>query len=84
MQNKVTLKQAEFIQQGDHGKYLGDNCHCGFLACDHSKLVINPATNKKDRFCMKLQIFVSDYDGCKYHSHKKMSSLLSVFIDNPL
>lgn len=73
MASQQQLKDAHYTR---HDNYIEDLGQCGFLACDHSKILTDEQTGEEYRYCMKLQMPVDSYDSCKYHSQKEASDLL--------
>jgi len=73
------LREAQYVIRGKNGEYLEGIGQCGFLPCDHSRVVENDFETY--RFCEKLNMRVADYDSCRYHSQEKMNGLLYRWVE---
>ncbi|MCI8628916.1 MAG: hypothetical protein HFE57_05340 [Firmicutes bacterium] len=73
MASKQQLKEANYVHYDDYKE--GRN-HCGF-GCDYSKVIRDDITDEKYRYCTKLQMYVGDYDLCKYYNDEEMMGLIT-------
>ena len=73
MASKQQLKEANYVHYND---YKEGRKTCGLFSCDYSKVVKDDITGEEYRYCTKLQMYVGDYDLCKYYNDKAKTDLL--------